>query len=126
MQQLQSMQQLHVAMTAVVLLAAAASCRTPAPVSEAQRERLVGCFRRQYADGPPRSGAGGAWYTLTTDAGTTTILDVSPALLDSAGGPTRLDGARVSVLLAPVADSSAAGRRTARVRAIRRESGAPC
>ena len=110
----------------VALVAAASSCRTAPPIADAQPERVVGCFRRQYADGPPRSGAGGSWYTLTTDAGATTILDVSPALLDSAGGPTRLDGSRVSVVLAPVADSSTAGRRAARVRAIRREPGAPC
>jgi hypothetical protein len=53
------------------------------------------------------------------------MLDVSPAQLDSAGGPSRLDGSRVSVVLAPAADSTA-GRRAARVRAIRREPGAPC
>jgi hypothetical protein len=108
-----------------VLIAVAASCRTAAPVAEQQPERVVGCFRRLYADGPPPSGAGRVWYTLTTDAGATTMLDVSPAQLDSAGGPSRLDGSRVSVVLAPAADSSA-GRRAARVRAIRREPGAPC
>ena len=108
------------------MLAAAASCRTPAPLAETPPDRLAGCFRRLYADGPPRSGAGGAWYTLTTDAGATTILDVSPALLDSAGGPSRLDGSRVSVVLAPAADSATAGRRAAQVRAIRAEAGASC
>lgn len=112
-------------MGTVILLAAAAACTPRTPVADAQPERVVGCFRRMYADGPPRSGAGGAWYTLTTDAGATTILDVSPALLDSAGGPSRLDGSRVGVVLAPASDSTAA-MRAARVHAIRREPGAPC
>ena len=120
------MQKSYVTINAAALLAAAASCRTPPPVAERPAERLVGCFRRQYADGPPGSGAGGAWYTLTTDAGATTILDVSPALLDSAGGASRLDRSRVSVVLAPAADSSTAGTRAVRVRAIRRKPGAPC
>lgn len=120
------MQKSNVAANTVALLGVVASCRAPAPIADTHPERVVGCFRRMYADGPPRSGAGGAWYTLTTDAGATTILDVSPALLDSAGGPTRLDGSRVSVVMAPATDSSTAGRRAAHVRAIRRESGAAC
>jgi hypothetical protein len=119
------MQKSYVMTNAVALLAAAA-CRTPTPIAGSPPERVVGCFRRQYADGPPRSGAGGAWYTLTTDAGATTILDVSPAQLDSAGGPSRLDGSRVSVILAAGGDTSAARTRGARVRAIRREPGGPC
>ena len=109
---------------AVVLLAAASSCRTPVPVAEVQPDRIVGCFRRQYADGPSGSTAGGNWYTLTSDAGATTILDVSAAQLDSAGGASRLDRSRITVVLAP-ADSSS-GKRATRVRAIRREPGTPC
>ena len=120
------MQKSYVTLNTAALLAAAVSCRAPAPIAEPQLDRIVGCFRRLYADGPPHSGAGGSWYTLTTDAGATTILDVSPALLDSAGGPSRLDGSRVSVVLSPAGDSSATGKRAARVRAIRREAGASC
>ena len=66
---------------------------------------------------------GGVWYTLTTDAGATSLLEVSPSLLAAAGGPTILDGARVSVVLDAARDSSAGRARTARVREIRRDSG---
>jgi hypothetical protein len=114
----------YVTVHAVVLLAITSSCRTPAPVAEVQPDRIVGCFRRQYADGPPGSAAGGSWYTVTSDAGATTILDVSPAQLDSAGGASRLDRSRVTVVLTP-ADSTVV-KRAARVRAIRREPGTPC
>ena len=90
---------------------------------------MSGCFRRIYGDGPPGSGSGGQWYTLTTDVGATRLLEVSPSVLARAGGPSLLDGARVSVLLAPTRDSSAARARATTVREIRRESGdssAPC
>jgi hypothetical protein len=113
----------------VVLLAGTAACSTPARVRESDGEQLSGCFRRIYGDGPPRSGAGGVWYTLTTDAGATTVLEVSPSLLAGAGGPSLLDGARVRVVLEPMRDSSNVRAQTARVRDIRREShrsGAPC
>jgi len=112
-----------------VLLAGAAACRTPPRASEPHTERLSGCFRRIYGDGPPTSGAGRVWYTLTTDRGATTQLEVSPALLAGAGGPSLLDGSRVSVLLAPTRDSSDARAPTMQVREIRREpatAGAPC
>lgn len=66
---------------------------------------------------------GGVWYTLTTDAGATRLLQVSPSLLAAAGGPTLLDGARVSVVLEAARDSSENRERTARVREIRRDSG---
>ena len=92
-------------------------------------ERLSGCFRRIYADGPPGSGAGGVAYTLTTDAGATRLLDVSPALLARAGGPTLLEGTRVSVVLEPARDPSGASERAGRVREIRpvrRDSSASC
>ncbi len=111
------------------LVVGAEACMTPAPVGESSTERLSGCFRRIYADGPPGSGAGGVLYTLTTDAGTTRLLEVSPELLAGAGGPSVLDGTRVTVLVAPVRDSSRAPARTARVSDIRREpatSGASC
>src|SRR5215207_7959932 len=111
------------------IVSAAAACRTPARTSETDAERLSGCFRRIYGDGPPLGGAGSVRYTLTTDAGATTLLEVSPAMLDSAGGPSRLDGARVSVVLAPARDSSTVRARTAQVRAIHRDpgsAGAPC
>ena len=98
---------------------------------EPDAEQISGCFRRIYGDPPPPGGAGSVSYTLTTDAGATKLLEVSPALLDSAGGPSRLDGARVSVVLAPAParDSLTARAQTARVRAIRRDpvtSGATC
>ena len=67
---------------------------------------------------------GGVWYTLTTDAGATRLVEVGSSLLAAAGGPTTLDGARVSVLLAPVRATSDARVPTARVREIRRESDA--
>src|SRR5687767_15407540 len=111
------------------LVVGAEACMTPAPIGESSSERLAGCFRRIYADGPPGSGAGGVMYTLTTDAGTTRLLEVSPALLAGAGGPSVLDGTRVSVMVAPARDSTSARARTARVSAIRREpasSGASC
>ena len=92
-------------------------------MSDSDAERLSGCFRRIYGDGPPQSGAGRVWYTLTTDAGATTLLEVSPALLAGAGGPSLLDGARVSVVLEATRDSSAVRARTARVREIRRQPG---
>jgi hypothetical protein len=120
------MQKSYVTLNAGAALAAAMSCRTPAPVAESQPDRVIGCFRRLYADGPPGSGAGGLRYTLTTDAGVTTLLDVRLALLDSAGGATRLDGARVSVVLSPTENASAARTRGMPVRAIRREAGASC
>jgi hypothetical protein len=116
------MQQSYVTINAAALLAIAVSCRTPAPMAESKPDQVVGCFRRLYADGPPRSGAGGAVYTLTTDAGSTTRLDVGPALLDSAGGVSRLDGSRVSAILSPAEDSTDARRRMARVVALRREA----
>ena len=108
-------------LSVAVLLAAAAACRTPARVGDAGMERLSGCFRRIYADGPPGSGVGGVSYTLTTDAGATTLLDVSSALLADAGGPTLLDGMRVRVVLEVARNSSGVRARTARVREIRRE-----
>ena len=92
-------------------------------------ERLSGCFRRIYADGPPGSGLGGVAYTLTTDAGVTRLLDVSPALLAQAGGPTLLDGTRVRVIVEPPRDSSGVRARAARVRELRpehRDSNTPC
>src|SRR5918997_986860 len=95
----------------VGVLLAAGACMTPARASESDAERLSGCFRRIYGDGPPSSGTGRVWYTLTTDAGATRLLDVSPALLGKAGGPSLLDGARVSVVLAPSRDSSDARAR---------------
>jgi hypothetical protein len=57
------------------------------------------------------------------------LLEVSPSLIASAGGPSLLDGARVSVVLAPSRDSSSAQVRKERVLEIRREpstSGRPC
>ena len=117
------MQQSYVTMNAAALLAIAVSCRTPAPMAESKPDQVVGCFRRLYADGPPRSGAGGSLYTLTTDAGTTTTLDVSPALLDSAGGVSRLDGSRVSAIFSPARDSMEARAGVARVIALRIEGG---
>ena len=110
---------------AAALLAIAVSCRTPAPMAESKPDHVVGCFRRLYADGPPGSGAGAALYTLTTDAGSTTRLDVSPALLVSAGGVSRLDGARVSAILSRAKDSTDARARAARVVALHLE-GASC
>lgn len=92
-------------------------------------ERLSGCFRRVYSDGPPGSGLGGVAYTLTTDAGATRLLDVSPSLLADAGGSAFLDGTRVRVVVEPPRDSSGVRARAARVREIRREqrdSNTPC
>ncbi len=108
-------------LSVAALLAGAAARRTPARSSESNAERVSGCFRRIYDDGPPGSGAGGVWYTLTTDAGATTMLEVSPSLLAAAGGPTTLGGARVSVVLGPARASSDARVPTVRVREIRRE-----
>jgi hypothetical protein len=113
----------------VVLLAASEACWTSGRVADAGTEKLSGCLRRIYADGPPGSRAGGVLYTLTTDAGSTRLLDVSPEQLVRAGGASAVDGTRVSVVLAPSPDSSTAGARLARVREINREpstSGAPC
>ena len=62
------------------------------------------------------------WYTLTTDAGARMLLEVSPSQIASAGGPSLLDGARVSVVLAPARDSANARVQTARVRDLRREA----
>src|SRR3954471_19152764 len=111
------MQQLCLIMSAAALLATAAACRTPARVNESDTEQLSGCFRRIYGDGPPPSASGSVFYTLTTDAGATRLLEVSPAVLDSAGGPSLLDRTRVTVVLRAPRDSRA---RTARVRDIRR------
>ena len=104
------MQQSYVTINAAALLAIAVSCRTPAPLAESKPDNVVGCFRRLYAV-----------YTLTTDAGSTTRLDVGPALLDSAGGVSQLDGSRVSAILSPAEDSTDARGRVARVLALRRE-----
>ena len=117
------MQQSYVTISTAAVLTIAVSCRTPAPVSESKPDRVAGCFRRLYADGPSRSGAGRSLYTLTTDAGTTTRLDVSPALLDSAGGVSRVDGSRVSAILSPTHDSTDARAAVARVIALRVEGG---
>lgn len=119
------MQQSYVTINAAALLAIALSCRTPLRMAESKPDHVVGCFRRLYADGPPRSGVGAALYTLTTDEGSTTTLDVSPALLDSAGGVSRLDGSRVSAVLLPAEASTDARARPARVVALRRE-GSSC
>ena len=119
------MQQSYVTMNVAALLAIAVSCRTPAPMAESKPDHVVGCFRRQYADGPPRSGAGGALYTLTTDEGSTMRLDVSPALLDIAGGVSRLDGSRVSAIVSLAEDSTHARARLAHVVALRRQ-GSSC
>ena len=119
------MQQSYVTISAAAVFTIAVSCRTPAQVAESKPDRVAGCFRRLYADGPPRSGAGGVRYTLTTDAGATTKLDVSPALLDSAGGASRLDGSRVSAILAHADDSTDARAGVARVIALRLQ-GASC
>jgi hypothetical protein len=112
----------------VALLVIAVACSAPVRASQPDAVRLTGCFRRIYGDGPPGSGVGGVWYTLTTDAGATRVLELSPALLASAGGPSLLDGARVSVIVDPARDSSDSGATTARVREIRRDSSsaAPC
>lgn len=112
-----------------VLLVGAAACVTPAPVGESSSERLSGCFRRLYGDGPPGSGSGKVLYALTTDAGSIRMLDVSPEQLVRAGGPSLLDGTRVSVVLASSRDSSNTSARVSRVLDIRREaptSGSPC
>lgn len=76
-----------------------------------------------YGDPPPTAVSGTVWYTLTTDAGATTLLELSPDLLASAGGATRLDRTRVSVIIAPARESTSARQRTAHVREIRRETG---
>ena len=89
------------------------------PKGEAQDKQQLIADNKATSAGAPGS-------LPSEDAGATTILDVSPAQLDSAGGPSRLDHSRVSVVLAPAGDASAAGTRRARVRAIRREPGAPC
>jgi hypothetical protein len=115
--------------TVAALVASAAACRPPASRIEATTERVTGCFRRIYADGPPADRSGSTLYTLTTEAGSTMLLEVSPAQLTSAGGVSRLDGARVIVVLAPMRDSSTGRPRTARVHEIRLEpgtSGSPC
>jgi hypothetical protein len=124
MQQLSSL-----SMSVAALLAGAAACRAPARVNESNAEQLTGCFRRIYADGAPPTVTGSVFYTLTTDAGATRLLEVSPALLDGAGGASLLDRQRVSVVLAPTQDSANARARGAQVREIRRSpgsSGAPC
>ena len=122
-------QSLSLRMSVAALLASAAACRTPARVHESDAEQLTGCFRRIYGDGAPPGVTGSVFYTLTTDAGATRLLEVSPAVLDGAGGASLLDRTRVSVVLAPMRDSASARVRSARVREIRRErgtAGAPC
>jgi hypothetical protein len=123
------MQQLCLMTSAAALLASAAACRTPARVNETDGGQLSGCFRRIYGDGPPPSVSGSVFYTLTTDAGATRLLEVSPAVLDSAGGPSILDRTRVTVVLVAPRGSAEARPRMARVREIRRargSSGVPC
>lgn len=109
---------------AALLLANAAACRTPAHPGASEPERLSGCFRRIYGDPPPTATSGTVVYTLTTDAGETRVLEVSPATLAAAGGPTRLERSRVSVILDPAGDSAGARPTAARVRQITREPGA--
>jgi hypothetical protein len=122
------MQRLCVKISAAAVVVSAVACRTPPRVGESDSERLSGCFRRIYGDPPPSATSGSVFFTLTTDAGETQLLEVSQALLASAGGPTRLDRARVSVVLAPARDSSEVRTRTSRVRQIQRAtgSGASC
>jgi hypothetical protein len=117
------MQRLCLSISAAAVLVSAAACKTPPRVGESDSERLSGCFRRIYGDPPPSATSGSVFFTLTTDAGETQFLEVSPALLASAGGPTLLDRARVSVIVAPTADSLRAQNRAVRVREIKRESG---
>jgi hypothetical protein len=118
------MQRLCVRISAAAVVVSAVACRTSARVSESDAERLSGCFRRIYGDPPPSANSGSVFFALTTDAGETQLLEVSPALLASAGGPTLLDRARVSVVIAPPRDSSGAKNRAVRVREIKRESAA--
>ena len=123
------MQQSWFRMTAAAVVAMTAGCTPPARVVEQTPERASGCFHRIYADGPPGSGMGGVLYTLSTDAGATRMLEVTPEQLRRAGGASALDGARVSVVLVPSRDSTSSRARPSRVQEIRREpstSGAPC
>ena len=119
------MQPLCLRITAAVVVVSAVACRTPPRPSQSNLERLSGCFRRLYGDPPPTATTGTVWYTITTDAGETRLLDLSPALLASVGGPTRLERTRVSVILEPAGDSAKAGTKAARVREIAREPGVP-
>jgi hypothetical protein len=123
------MQSLYLRISAAVVVANAVACSTPPQPRESSPERISGCFRRLYGDPPPTATSGTVWYTLTTDAGDTRLLEVSPALLANAGGPTLLDRTRVSVILEPALDSAAARTRAVRVREIVREpaaSGTAC
>ena len=123
------MQRLCSSISAAAVVVSAATCSTPPRVGTSDSERLSGCFRRIYGDPPPSATSGSVFFTLTTDAGETQLLEVSPALLASNGGPTLLDRTRVSVSVVPTADSSRSQNRAVRVREIKRESvasGPPC